>query len=185
LLGGTSRVFLSNFCHCFQAANSGVLPAAGKIGLDMLWPINSFLVVFILYLLLVKDLSYSSEPTMQFRFLKLYEIFGILKHDKFNFLISEPLWKTWSIKDEDLLGGYVCEKAVVVLSASLVQSVNCCLQWCSATICSLFPQAHYNGLKMVYFFSMNICHIYLYFLQVIVVCTSELSPILHCFRIFT
>jgi hypothetical protein len=101
---------LSNFCRCFQAVNSGVLPAAGKIGLDMLWPINSFLVVFILYLLLVKDLSYSSEPIMQFRFLKLYEILGILKHDKFNFLISGPLWKTWSIKDEDLLGGYVVKR---------------------------------------------------------------------------
>jgi hypothetical protein len=32
LLGGTPRMPLSNFRHCFQAANSGGLPAEGKNG---------------------------------------------------------------------------------------------------------------------------------------------------------
>jgi hypothetical protein len=74
LLGGTPRMPLSYFRRCFQAANSEVLPAAGKN--EYALTDYYFHTVFILSLLLIlfmKDLSYS-EPIMLFSFLNLYEM---------------------------------------------------------------------------------------------------------------
>lgn len=74
-----------------------------QVIMDMLWLIYCFLNDFILSLLL-------------FLFLNRW-VLWILKHEKYNFLISETLWKTWSI--EDLLGGQVV-KWQFLLSVSVV-----------------------------------------------------------------